>query len=173
MRKPDANSNALTSAFTMSPRDWSSSPYPKNEERLAGQLSWPNPASRQITHERAVRCTRLDLSVTNAFVTNAFCHALLSMLRSGNFWDHATPETDHQLRPVRAVHQSVRRFRPQPDLFRVEGLCDSGCLPRRHLRRRSPGGRPGPPYSRGLEQTPHVLLVQPDPGYPPQPGRAG
>src|ERR1039457_2975789 len=137
------------------------------------RLSWPNPASRQITHERAVRCTRLDLSVTNAFVTNAFCHALLSMLRSGNFWDHATPETDHQLRPVRAVHQSVRRFRPQPDLFRVEGLCDSGCLPRRHLRRRSPGGRPGPPYSRGLEQTPHVLLVQPDPGYPPQPGRAG
>ena len=41
MRKPDANSNASTKGSLMLPRDWNSSVPPKNEERLAGQLTAP------------------------------------------------------------------------------------------------------------------------------------
>src|ERR1039457_862792 len=87
MRKPDANSNALTSAFTMSPRDWSSSPYPKNEERLAGQLSQPKTASRCI----CVNGTVLDAVVVASpgckkvricWLFRGFCRLLLRAARS-------------------------------------------------------------------------------------------
>ena len=37
--KTRRNSNASTNGFSMSPRDWNNSAHPKNEEKLAGQLT--------------------------------------------------------------------------------------------------------------------------------------
>ena len=41
MRRPDAASNVSTGGSLTSPFNWTASPQPKNEERLAGQVAHP------------------------------------------------------------------------------------------------------------------------------------
>jgi hypothetical protein len=59
MRKPAASSNALIGASWLSLVNWITSPWPKNEERLARQ--GPDKTSPFPNVRRAWKCSLLEL----------------------------------------------------------------------------------------------------------------